>query len=278
VRQILLSILVLFVAAADPGTASPQTPSERRVLQSSLDDPALANAALSVAFVSSTVSIGGEEDARLIEDAGSGVLVTPCHVMTARHLLGDAVSTLGPVERTFHVMFTTEGAGAPTGKGSQRQLATLVMQGGTKGTRRSSLFDDWAILELSEPVRGIAPLPALSGACCTPGSYRAAIAGFPGDLSSPDAPEMWVDANCAVTARLANRVVETDCAATQGNSGGPVMVLSGDGWKFGAMITRAPPLDAVGSGADRRSYALPLDRFLKRRIADLSAKCERLAR
>ena len=275
-RQLLLFFLVLCVAAAGTGTAGAQSPQERRVLQSALDDAALATATLSVAFVSSTVAIGGGEDARLIEDAGTGVLVTPCHVMTARHLLGDAVSTLGPVERTFHVMFTSEGAAAPTGKVRSRQSATLVMQGGTKGTRRGTLFDDWAILELAQPVRGIAPLPALNGACCTPGAFRAAVAGFPGDLSSPDTPEMWVDPNCSVTARLANRIVETDCAATSGNSGGPLMVLSAGGWKFGAMITRAPPPDMAGSGAERRSYALPLDRFLKRRIADLSAKCEQM--
>lgn len=269
-----IAALAFLAAALTPGAGAQPDDASGRIRQLELEDAQLAGAAGAVVLVRSFSEIGAAGTGRIVEDAGSGVLVTPCHVLTARHVLGVEESALAPVSRTFSISLSNRAHDGSPAAGFSVLPARLVEQGGQKGARRSALFDDWAILELSSPIAGFAPLPLLPGNCCGARAQRAALAGFPGDLSDPEAPEMWIDPDCAITRKLANRIVVTDCAATSGNSGGPILVLSETGWALAAMLTRAPASPSGGPVRGADNYALPIDRFLKGRIADLAASCE----
>lgn len=268
-------LFLVFAVCAFGLNAGSEIRTERRVTLSSLDDKELARAASSVMLVRSEVAIGRNGDARIVSDAGSGILVTPCHVMTARHVLGQESSALAPVTRAFTVSVFRPNERAPMRSASEDQTATLVVSGSDRGMRRSELLNDWAFMELEAPVTDRAPLLPFAGNCCSPKKSRIALAGFPVDLYDPEAPAIWIDPDCRVTERLANRILGTDCAATSGNSGGPLLISTSSGWRLGAILTRALGPGEANPGSGQEKFAIPIDAFLKRRIGLLQESCSR---
>jgi V8-like Glu-specific endopeptidase len=271
-----LATLFIALFASFGQTVSAESESgQGRIRASALEEAELAQASLAVAFVESRTEIGSAGSGRTVEDAGSGVLVTPCHIMTARHVLGPKPSGGSEETRSFTVSLpaTVDVGGTVSGFSSQK--ATLAVEGGQRRTRRNALLDDWAFLELQVPVLGNRTVKVFDQTCCTPRALRAALAGFPIDKSDTASPEMWIDPECAVIEKLANRMIAIDCEATSGNSGGPLMVLKEDGWRLAAILTRAPSPGAKGSGVGFEKFAIPVDRFLKRQIAGLEDDCAR---
>lgn len=198
-------------------------------------------------------------------ETGSGVLIAPCLVLTARHVLG-----LQPIDassgRTIKVSFfqyKSDGS-----RISFMSEAKVRSNGGGRG-RWSNLnvVDDWAILELTTPPKGIIPISLEAINCC--GSIQArriALVGFPADRFNENEPVAWLDPNCRVAQRLANGMLVTTCLATSGNSGGPLLMQVGDRWVLGGLLTRAAPPDALGRAQNTDNFALPFGNYLRREI------------
>lgn len=200
-----------------------------------------------------------------LTETGSGVLVAPCILLTARHVLGTA-----PLDRnnnrSIQVTFLTPGQGV---RRSTVTLGAVVAAagGGTARWTNRSVNEDWALLELSGVPPQVPHVPPDRVDCCSPQqALQVALAGFPADHYDPLEPEPWVDPDCRVTERLANRILTTSCIATSGNSGGPLFVESSNGWRVGGILTRASPPDSLGRATRADNFVLPLTGFLRRQI------------
>lgn len=164
----------------------------------------------------------------------TGTLIAPDRVLTAAHCLllvrsGDfthprAISFLLGYERG---RFRARGAviGYQTGPGYDPAL---------RGPGR----EDWAILKLAEPIRGVA-LPLLD----RPASPRTplVLGGY-----QQDRPEVILaDSDCRLL-DLRGGLLLHDCAGTRGASGAPLLVRQGNRWAVAGIASRVAADMALG--------------------------------
>jgi len=209
------------------------------------------------------------------QEIGSGVLVAPCLVLTARHVLGEAAPSTG-AQRIIEVVALPTSSTPSAGDSVPLSATIAVMGGGRAGWRRRGLLDDWALLRIKRTPTWMQPVPLDETDCCRPdGRTRAALVGFAVDHFDPAAPVAWADPDCAVVERLANRIVATNCLATSGNSGGPVLLKRTAGWRVGAVLTRAQAPDAGGRVQAGMNFAIPIDSYLRRMVSEAQREgCE----
>ncbi|MEI6418050.1 MAG: trypsin-like peptidase domain-containing protein [Sphingomonadales bacterium] len=248
-------------ATVAPITPPPALGADRRRPANDAALPAeLRTLAAAAPLVTTMALAGAQVQPRRDNDTGSGMLVSACLVLTAQHLLA---TTLPGATTSITLRFV--GAG-----GTVKRQARLVAAGGQLGRQRSALLDDWALLQLAEPMV-VPPLTLLPGACCARPRMAAASIGYPADHFRPDQPVPWIDPACMVVARMVIGMLAVDCQATSGNSGGPLLVKTAEGWRLAGIITRAPSAAAGGALAGKRSYAIPVEQFLARQIAEAGA-------
>lgn len=224
--------------------------------------PALALAAQSVAFVDTLAAASGE-----MADGGTAILVSECLALTANHVFealagGDEAATL-----RLRFPALKQGGNGGEGRGDLKAFAARL-ETRPKGLWRDPVADDWALLRLAEPP-GLPPLVLAPASCCGWQSLPApaAVAGFPADKFDAATPSMWIDPDCAITRRLPIPVLATDCEATSGNSGGPLLVQVDGGWKLAAVLTRAPGPRRRRLTGGQTAYALIIEGRIARAIA-----------
>ena len=223
---------------------------------------------------------GSMRDPVFGSETGSGVLVTPCVVLTARHVLG-AVSTDQRSGRTIQITLFDR---SPTGETQAiaREASVRASGSGSASWTNRNTVEDWSLLELDRAVPTVTPISLWEGDdCCNPRDERqAALIGFPVDKFDALAPSPWVDPACRVTERLANSMLATNCLATSGNSGGPLLVERATKWQAVGILTRGAPPDALGRVRRADNFVLPITRSLRRQINEIQAKsqCEPPAR
>lgn len=240
------AIALCFIAAAD--RLQSQT-GDRRVPSGDAAVPsALAQAAQAVGFLDA-----GPPEPGSAPDGGSAILISDCLALTANHVVEALAS--GKKAVMLRLRFPT----LTDEKGGMRSFAATV-EARPSGLWRDPVSDDWALLRLAE-APGLPPLEPAPATCCGWQTLPvpAAVAGFPADRFDAAAPVLWIDPACSIQRRLALPVLATDCQATSGNSGGPVLVQSGGGWKLAGMLTRAPPPKRRGLKAGQTTYALVID-------------------
>ncbi len=130
------------------------------------------------------------------------------------------------------------------------QLATarLLRTGG-------SMANDWAILALTAPLEGVAPLPLASDADKAI-RMRGQAVGFPRNTNADNTSTLQHSASCEVIGRFKGWW-STQCQAIEGMSGGPFVTLSPEG----------PVLSGIVSArdSDGRVLIAPMPQWILRR-------------
>jgi V8-like Glu-specific endopeptidase len=255
IRGVVLAGLAALSAVV---SAAPQSgPADRRVPFLAAELPApLADAARAIAFVDVAVPRAGS-----MPEGGSAFLVSDCLLLTAQHVV-DALTASEP-KSAIRVRFPAlkDKRGAP-----QIWTARVEARGGG-ALFRDPVADDWALLRLTE-APPLAPISLAPAKCCDWQKLpvRAAVAGFPADKFDAVNPALWVDPACVINRRLPIPVFATNCQATSGNSGGPLLVTNGEIWAAAAVLTRAPPPARRGVAAAPTSFALAVDGRITRAV------------
>jgi V8-like Glu-specific endopeptidase len=225
----------------------------------------------SVVLVVSTNETGEGEQRRISTEIGTGILVAPCLILTAKHVLGQFQPVPTGAKRAIEVSFhTARGQSARPSQTSRS--ASVIAWGGSSGlNRRGTLLDDWAILRFEEPTLSIRPTSLDAINCCRPdGTTKYSLIGFPADKFQLNRQVAWVDPDCRVIERLINQIVATNCVATSGNSGGPVLVLRDGVWRVAAILTRASAPNLQGFVSESDNFAIPIDSFLRNALSNAS--------
>lgn len=161
----------------------------------------------------------------------SGVLIAPDRVLTAAHcLVAPATGRLVLAERT-HVLSGYE-------RGEFRghvRGASFTIAPGFVPAQRGPIGADWAVIRLAAPLREatlpLAPLPS-------PGT-PAMLGGWQRDR----AHVLLADTDCRIEATPRDAegraLIRHGCSATQGSSGGPLLVRQGTGWAVAGVAATA---------------------------------------
>jgi len=174
--------------------------------------------------------------------AGTGFLVSPCHVLTAYHVAAGGEKVDEKARSTFYVGEGTIGPDFPDlNRFADSSPAHPVAWGRYVRTgddskvlvRAQSVerngWEDWALLELDKCF-GAAPYsygylklaPVTTRELMTSGASLAARSvGLPGDKS---ARSLWEDPTCRLIGQIYASGWQHDCITIPGNSGGPILV------------------------------------------------------
>lgn len=174
--------------------------------------------------------------------AGTGFLVSPCHVLTAYHVAAGGERVDETTTSTFYVGDGKIGPDFPDlNRFADSALARPVLWGryvrlGEESNllvRAQSVerngWEDWALLEL-ETCFGAAPYdygylklaPVSTREIMRGGANIAARSvGLPGDKS---AKSLWEDPTCRLIGQIYASGWQHDCITIPGNSGGPILI------------------------------------------------------
>lgn len=149
---------------------------------------------------------------------GSGFLIDPCTVLSARHVGGEVEQLVG-TELTFHA-----GKLAATG----RVIAAGPFQPGPPFLR--AIGKDWMIVRLRRCLGrklGFLRLSTAAAVFAGRNKFEVEDAGFPRDR--PLGAGLTVDPDCRLLWVGGGRIAH-DCATLPGNSGGPLLARDSIGW------------------------------------------------
>jgi lipoprotein NlpI/V8-like Glu-specific endopeptidase len=174
--------------------------------------------------------------------AGTGFLVSPCHVLTAYHVAGGGGKVDETAASTFYIghgkigpdfpdlgRFAESSAARPVAWGRYVRLAensNLLVR--AQSVERNG-WEDWALLELDKCF-GAAPYsygylklaPVTTREIMRGGAALAARSiGLPGDQS---AKSLWEDPTCRLIGQIYASGWQHDCITIPGNSGGPILI------------------------------------------------------
>jgi len=174
--------------------------------------------------------------------AGTGFLVSPCHVLTAYHVAAGGERVDETSASTFYVGEGTIGPDFPDlNRFAESSAAHPVLWGRyVRVADNSNLlvraqsverngWEDWALLELDKCF-GAKPYsygylklaPVTTRELMTGGASLAARSvGLPGDKS---AQSLWEDPTCRLIGQIYASGWQHDCITIPGNSGGPILV------------------------------------------------------
>lgn len=179
---------------------------------------------------------------------GTGFLVSPCHVLTAAHVVSEPTGISADQVLLF---FTGTGELGPEYK-EARSFATLSparplvwgesrdLHKGSTADRREAWqktgWDDWALLKLDrclgdEGYGYLKLLPVTTSEFMQAGAKKAVTSvGLPADHEND---MLTVDPACSLVGQVENTGWQHDCTSLPGNSGGPILadkIEPGDSW------------------------------------------------
>lgn len=258
-HKLLPAVLTVMLAAglaAGPGELGAQIGDRRVPADDAGLSASLRQAAQAVGFLDAGPAKPGSAP-----DGGSAFLVSDCLLITAGHVVDALRSDQGSA--SLRLRFPS----IKDERGNAKDFAATVVAR-PRGLWRDPVSDDWVLLSLAVSP-GLAPIDPAPANCCEwqTRSVRAAVIGFPADRLDTKAPEAWLDPACTIMRRLLVPVFATNCQATSGNSGGPLLVESDGSWKFAAVVTRAPAPKLRGFTTDPTAYALATEGRITRAIA-----------
>ena len=209
---------------------------------------------------------------------GTGFLVTPCHVLTAAHVLARSGF---PVETGMPARFVPSSGerafalGRHAVEGRVVVAGTGFVAGGASATRDpAQVAGDWALLELEAPLAGVDPIhllyPGASVGIDTPVS---AI----GYAASASMTYLYAHENCrrredAHSGRFASQMLLADCAVRPGMSGGPLLLEGSDR----SLIAAGVLAERIQMGQRVLAVAVPVPAFAAT-IAPLIRQSQRCA-
>lgn len=208
------------------------------------------------------VIVGEPERPRAL---GTGFLITPCHVLSAAHVLarGDA-----PATRNMAVRFLpSSGERAFALNRNQVHGRVTAFDPGYRAGAAGSLSDpanvarDWVLIELESPVAGVEPFRMLyPGARLAPDAPLHAV----GYATSPAMTYLYAHENCRQRsathgAQFAGRMLIADCAVRAGMSGGPLLSAGTDGQLISAGIV----VERFQAGERVLAVAVPVEAFAR---------------
>jgi V8-like Glu-specific endopeptidase len=194
---------------------------------------------------------------------GTGFLVTPCHLLTAAHVLarGDF-----PARVNMPVRFVpSSGERAFALNRDQVYGRVVALDDAYRAGSPGSMVDpanvarDWALIELERPVAGVEPFKMLyPGADLAPDAHLHAV----GYASSPAMTYLYAHENCRLRESsrghaFAGRMLIADCAVRPGMSGGPLLYeVAG-----GQLLTAGIVVERIQTGDRVLAVAIPVAAF-----------------
>jgi V8-like Glu-specific endopeptidase len=197
---------------------------------------------------------------------GTGFLITPCHVVTAAHVLarGDFQARVNMQVR--FVPSSGERAFALTRDQVYGRVVALdeSFHPGSPGSMAdpANVARDWALIELEQAVAGVEPFKMLY-----PGATLASDAQLHsvGYASSPSMTYLYAHENCRLRdtshgQAFAGRMLIADCAVRPGMSGGPLLFEDAGG----QLLTAGIVVERIQTGDRVLAVAVPVQAFAQR--------------
>lgn len=209
---------------------------------------------------------------------GTGFLITPCHVLTAAHVLARSGFQ---VENGLPARFVPSSGERAFALGRNAVDARVVaagagfVAGGASATRDpAQVAGDWALLELEAPLAGVDPVHLLYPGAPIGADTPVFAVGY---AASASMTYLYVHENCrrredAHGGRFASQMLLADCAVRPGMSGGPLLLEGADR----SLIAAGVLAERIQIGQRVLAVAVPVPAFAAS-IAPLIRQSQRCA-
>ncbi|MBS1144309.1 MAG: serine protease [Proteobacteria bacterium] len=159
----------------------------------------------------------------------SGFLVSACHVLTAGHVLAKNGESVRLGSEVRFVPGSNQGRSVLPLALNGRVVAAsqeFIMQPAPTGFSQERIPNDWALIELDQPVTGIEPIRLLYPEAEPAPGTAYAVVGYPLGQRQQG---LFAQEHCRNASRphggnALQGILVTDCAVRQGMSGGPILI------------------------------------------------------